>query len=442
MSETTGLVRLTVLRGARRADLAVPGAVSVADLLPELVASVGALDPYTVHGGYRLSRPGGATLRHDEGLTAQGVEDGDVLSVDLGADATAARVYDDVVEAVADAVERQTRPWSPEASRRTALVASLLMLALSALVLFGLRSGGLVVALGAGVVSLLLVTAAAVVGRGQRVHDAAVAVGWAAVVFAAVSGTAVLPERPWSGLPLLASGLAALVVGSLGVAAVERHRSLLVPAIALGGLAAAVGTVVVSGVEIGRVVACAITLVVIAGSVVPWMSVTTTRLRVPQPRSDAEILADPTPVDAAEVDRQVRLGREVLVALTVTVGAVLVLSVPLLVALGLSGTLLAGAAAVTLLLRTRQYRDTVEVRVGTVAAVLALAVTVLAAALSHPSWRALLAGVVLVAGAVLLAVAVTPRTANVRLGRAGDLVEAVCLVALLPLLAAALGAFG
>ena len=53
-SPTSGLVRVTVASGTRRVDLVLPGAVPVAELVPELARSVGLLDATTVYGGYRL----------------------------------------------------------------------------------------------------------------------------------------------------------------------------------------------------------------------------------------------------------------------------------------------------------------------------------------------------------------------------------------------------
>ena len=71
---TSGLVRVTVTSGTRRVDLVLPGAVPVAELLPELARSVGLLDAATVYGGYRLVTAEGRELASDSGLTLQGVE--------------------------------------------------------------------------------------------------------------------------------------------------------------------------------------------------------------------------------------------------------------------------------------------------------------------------------------------------------------------------------
>ena len=120
----SGLVRVTVASGTRRVDLVLPGAVPVAELVPELARSVGLLDPGTVYGGYRLVTADGRELATDAGLVIQGVEDGGLITVAAGVDDAPPRVYDDVVEAMTDIVEHDLRPWEPAAGRRTALWAA------------------------------------------------------------------------------------------------------------------------------------------------------------------------------------------------------------------------------------------------------------------------------------------------------------------------------
>ena len=119
---TSGLVRVTVASGTRRVDLVLPGAVPVAELVPELARSVGLLDAATVYGGYRLVTDEGRELAGDTGLIIQGIEDGGLLTVTAGVDDPSPRVYDDVVEAMTDVVERDLKPWEPASGRRTALV--------------------------------------------------------------------------------------------------------------------------------------------------------------------------------------------------------------------------------------------------------------------------------------------------------------------------------
>src|ERR1700755_2872691 len=108
---TSGLGRVRVFFRPRRVDLVLPGSVPVAELVPELARSVGLLDAATVYGGYRVVTAEGRELAPDTGLLTQGVEDGGLLTVTAGVDDPPPRVYDAIVEARTDVVERHPRPW-------------------------------------------------------------------------------------------------------------------------------------------------------------------------------------------------------------------------------------------------------------------------------------------------------------------------------------------
>ena len=123
----TGLLRVTAVAGGRRSDLAVPGEVAVAELVPDLARAVGLLDPAAVYAGYRLHAHG-RRLRPDRGLREQGVDDGALLAVTSGADIPWPTTHDDLAEATAEVVERQ-RAWCPGDTRRTTLAAGLLAVA-------------------------------------------------------------------------------------------------------------------------------------------------------------------------------------------------------------------------------------------------------------------------------------------------------------------------
>lgn len=120
-------------------------------------------------------------------------------------------------------------------------------------------------------------------------------------------------------------------------------------------------------------------------------------------------------------------------------GALLVLSAPFVVDLGVPGALLGVCAAVVVLLRTRQSRARTDVAVGMLCGVAGLVALVVAACVQHPSWRQSLSGALVALAAVLLAAAVVPRPTSIRLGRLADVVEGVALTALLPLLVVATG---
>lgn len=434
-----GLVRVTVSSGTRRVDLVLPGSVPVAELLPELARSVGLLDALTVYGGYRLVTADGRALAPDSGLTLQGVEDGGLLAVTAGIDEEPPRVYDDVVEAMTDVVERDLEPWRPEAGRRTALWSAALLMALGAAALL-IQRGSLLAAVAALVVAVVLVGGSVVLSRAQREREAAVAVAWMGTAYAAVAGLMLVPDEPLLGLPLAAAGGGALAAGLLALVGIGAGRTLVIPPVVVGAVVLAAGLLLgVSDADAEVVLTTALVLVVLAGSVFPWLALGVTSTTVEQLYTPADITADPEQVDPARVRDDARVAHEILVAISATVGLLLVMIVPLAVRLGVTGTVLAVVACGIVMLRTRQYRTGAEVFVGLVSGVVGLAVTAVSVLAWWPEWRPAAAVALAACGAVLLAVTLVPSTPSVRRGRLGDLAESLALLALLPLLVVATG---
>ena len=129
------LLRLSVTAGERRLDLGVPGNVAVVEIVPGLARALGQLEAATVHGGYRLLTSDGTPVDAARSLVSQGIEDGAVLSLESGARLAAPRIYDDVVEAVADAVESQYKPWTPRDSALGAAWGAVALVVVSAALL-------------------------------------------------------------------------------------------------------------------------------------------------------------------------------------------------------------------------------------------------------------------------------------------------------------------
>lgn len=208
-----GLLRITAVSGGRRSDLVVPGAVPVAELVPDLARAVGLLDPAAVYAGYRLTICG-RRLRPDRGLREQGVDDGALLVVATGTDDTAPVIHDDLVEATADEVGRQ-RGWEPADTRRTTLAAGLVAVGvgLFALAWDLLPPGSVGAAVGVALVVL----------AGNALPAVAIAVG-----VAGADGAPVDPDRVAA---LVARSARVLAAGSVGVGLLV---VLLVPAVADG----------------------------------------------------------------------------------------------------------------------------------------------------------------------------------------------------------------
>jgi type VII secretion integral membrane protein EccD len=437
----SGLVRVTVTSGTRRVDLVLPGAVPVAELVPELARSVGLLDAVTVYGGYRLVTQDGRELVTDSGLTIQGVEDGGVITVAAGVEDQPPRVYDDVVEAMTDVVERDLKPWDAAAGRRTALWAAVLLLLAGAGSLL-VQHGSDVAAACAVVVAVVLVFGAVVLSRTRAETDAAVTVALMGCVYAAVAGLMIGWGTPFFGTPVAAAGAGALVAGLVGALGLAEARTLLLPPVVGGAVFLAIGLMMrTSSFDPAVVLTTALALVVIAGSVFPWLALGATSTSVDQLFSTADITADAEEIDSARVSADARVAHEILVAVSATVGVLLVLVAPLAVSLGLAGTLVSVLACLVVMLRTRQYRTGTEVLVGLGSGVLGLVATALSVLWLHPDWRPTAAVALAATGAVLLALTLLPQPGSVRRGRLGDLVETVALLALVPTLVVATGLF-
>lgn len=441
----SGLVRVSVTSGTRRVDLVLPGAVPVAELLPELARSVGLLDPATVHGGYRVGTSDGRRLVPESGLTLQGVEDGSLLTVTAGIDDPTPRVYDDVVEAMSDVVEHELQPWASAAGRRTALIAAGLFLVLGAAALLAQR-GSDVAAAATAVVALALCAGAIVLSRAQCEAEAAVGVAWLGAGYAATAGIMFAETGSiWYGDPLAFAGGGALAAGLLCVMGMGPGRTLVFPPVVIGALGLGVGLYLRSadgdGIEPAHLLTCLLALVVLAGSVFPWLALGATSTKVDQLYTPADITADPDEIVAGRVSADARIAHEILLAISGTVGLMLVLVAPIAVSLGVTGTLLAVDACLIVMLRTRQYRTGSEVLTGLGSGIAGLATTALAVLTLHSDWRPTLAVLLAVAGAVLLAATLTPSAPSVRRGRLGDVLESIALLTTLPLLVVAIGLF-
>ena len=383
---TSGLVRVSVSSGARRVDLVLPGSVPVAELVPELARSVGLLDAATVYGGYRVVTASGVELAADRGLLVQGVEDGGLLTVTAGVDQPPPRIYDDIVEAMTDVVERDLQPWSPASGRRTALTAAGLLMALGGVALF-IQYDSLLAGVAACVVAVVLVAGAIVLSRAQHEPEAAVAVAWMGAGYAALGPLmlALRDDQPFFGTAMACAGAGALVAGLVSVVGLGDGRVLTIPPAVVGAIALASGLVLRSfDVDPAVLLTTTLVLVVLAGSVFPWLALGVTGTNVDQLFTQADITADPDEIDPERVGTDARVAHQILVATSATVGLLLVLVAPLSVSLGLSGTLLAVDACLVVMLRTRQYRTGSEVLVGLTSGILGLASVAVSAALDPP----------------------------------------------------------
>lgn len=421
------LLRVTVVAGRRRVDLAVASTVPVAELLPELARAVGAAGPGPV-----LLTPTGRRLDGATGLADQDVREGAVLVV---ADPTALPVHDDPAEAVAAAVEHGVAPWP---ARATGVVAT------GAAVLWSLPAGAALATLGpaggatAAGLAVLLLLGAGLLSRGRSRHHprAPLLLAWLACGHAAPAGAALAPATP-----LVAAACGVTVAAGAGAALLVRGRlGVLGPGLAgsLVALAAVLGDGV--GAAPGDALLVLLVLAVGLGGQLPRLALAP----VAHHADGTTTPGGPDGAGAATLQEDVRTAHDLLVALAVARGLVVLVAVPVAASAGRSGVLLAAAAALVLLLGARRHRGAPLVAAGAVPAVLALAALGLTVLLPGAAGRdaVLVPALLLPAVAAALLVAARPATATSRplVERVADLLETACAAACVPLAAHATGA--
>ncbi|MFV0634862.1 EsaB/YukD family protein [Demequina sp.] len=427
------LVRVSVVSEDRRLDVGVPGSVPLVEVIPGFARSLGVLDPSLVHGGYALRRADGGELDPSLSATAQGVHDGDVLTLARGGLLFEPRVYDDITEAVIDATAEQHRAWAPADSARTALAVSLTFLALCAVLLFSIGPSVLLAPVLAGGGAAVLLIASAVLARLGQV-EAGHGFGLAAAVFAGLAGFLALDADLRWGWPLAAAGGAAALTGALAMVLSTTRREVHLVSIVWGIVIAIPATM--TGLAPGAAVAAfAMTVAVAAalGNLLPWLAFSSTRLKVISPQSDQEIFAEPTPIDADAVKARAASGARVLVALRLGIGLAVLVATPIVAASGLAGACLAALAFLGMMFQSRQAYARAAVMVVMAVGAVGLALTALTVAASQAHRQGALLVILLGATAILVTVTLLSPRARIGMARAADTVEVIVLTLLLPL---------
>jgi len=434
-----GLVRVTVTSGTRSTDLALPGAVPVADLVPELARRVGLLDRRRALGGYRAVTRCGSALRDDLGLTAQGVEHGDVLTI-IAAEAEPPVSHDDPVEAMTLVAEQEARPWGPVAARQVhlAVTAALLLGGAAALVSQHASTDAARSSAWSFAMSVTLMFGATALSRTQAATAVAVTLTYVACLYAAVAAVC---RQPWtSGTTVAEAGVAVLGVGLAATWGLQEGRILVLPAIVLGAAGALTGLLMgATKVSPALPLTAALAALVISSCWFPGMALSASgagrhvRPMATEPEQTAGL-----PVDLDRLRADARLARDILVATSATAGALLVVLAPVAVACGPAGFAVPALGSAVVVLRTRRYRASPDVLVGVGSGALGLASTLVSLMWVHPQWRLAIGVLVAGSGVVLLAQILLSIRWEPRLGRLGDRMESAALV-LLPVMVLAAG---
>lgn len=450
---STGLARVTISSPQRRVDVALPDGVPLAELLPDLLAHAGEglADDGERHGGWLLRRGDGTALTTVAPLASQGVRDGAVLHLVPARAEWPELEYDDVVEAIAAGSRRFGLGWSDRASRVTGVVAAGLALLVGLVVV--VRAGppwalpGLV-ALG---VAVALLIAGVVASRAYGDGPVGAALAGYALPYALVGGLLVL--RTDGGGPggwnLLVASMTMLLVALTAAVGVGYGLRLFV-----GGATA--GVLGGSGALIGHVTSAAgaaaalLALLVTGVGAVPLLAIRLGKLPMPAVTLPADLSAGgrglaPQP-DRERVFAAVARTDEMLTGMLLGLCAAGVVAAVFLARAGdLSASLLVAVASAALLLRARLFvtiRQRLPLIVGGVVGFALLGAGELG---RHGGTVAMVGVFGLAVVGVLIAVAgarYAQRAPSPYLGRAADVLDALCVVSVLPVACAVLGLYG
>ena len=430
------LMRLSVQWESERIDVGVPGGVPVAEVLPSLTRRLRMLDSHSASSGFRLVQADGQALDGDRTLAAQGVQDGDFLVLEQGASAALAKRYDDLVEAVADAVEHNAPAWSVQNSVTTATVVAsvLLLLGLLPAVWAWVDTGTIVTPAGAAAAAVVILICALVMARTGAPQQATMSLALVSSVYAGAAGYTLLTGAdPW-GLPLVIGGAAMLVFGVITLLALKSLREYGLIPLAVGSVLLVIGAVITwLGAPVAGTLAAAMAIAGIAGLGAPWVALASVPLRVVSARDESEVYDAPTHISPAEVAKLYSRAHRYQVSLRISLCVIVLVATVPVVGSGFWGLLLCAVTYIGMFLGTRQVYsrfDIVAVAAGVLSGV---AMGVVTAIMTHPEWiGGLVIGLAAVAVCIIVVVLLNPKT-RLGLTRFADFAEWATIALLLPL---------
>ncbi|MEO7123005.1 MAG: type VII secretion integral membrane protein EccD, partial [Lacisediminihabitans sp.] len=273
-----------------------------------------------------------------------------------------------------------------------------------------------------------------------RQPEAGHALGLAAAVFGGITGYLLAPGATLWGWPLAAAGLGMLVVGGAGLALTQQKPEIHLIPVTFGtaiGITALAAALFAPGSHAPYAIMIAVTATLSNG--LPWLALSSTRIRVISPQSDLDIFAAPEPINAAEVKQRAAAGQRVLVSLRVALALAVLTATPLVAASGGAGAALCALAFVGMMFQSRQSYARIGVLVLMATGAIGLAVTGLTVSAAEPELRPALVTVLLAVTAALVVLTLLSPKARLRLTQLADTVEVIALALLLPLGALSVG---
>ncbi|GGV26685.1 type VII secretion integral membrane protein EccD [Actinomadura cremea] len=299
MNATTGadLCRVVIVAPHRRLDLSLPAGIPLSHMLPTLlqVAGPDLADDGLVHSGWILQRLDEPPFDESQSLTSLGIRDGEILYFRPELAQLPEVVFDDVADVVATGVNDRPDRWRPETTRRCGLLvtAATLLVGAAAIALTG--PPWHLLAAASGCMAVLLLLAGAVLSRALGDAGAGAVLGYSALPYAFLGGL-LAPARPVAlqelgALHLLAaSGAVTLAAAIAAFTVLEGLPTFL--GIALTGLLGLIATTVTEGFGLPPEGTAAFTasLCVALTALIPSLAFRLARLPLPPVPENAEEL--------------------------------------------------------------------------------------------------------------------------------------------------------
>jgi type VII secretion integral membrane protein EccD len=441
---------------------------------PEILRLSGQTPEEAAPTGYNLVRRDGTVLDDGRSLVEQQIRDGELLLMRPFADSLPPAVFDDVVDAVAAAVETDRRSWNDGMMRSVGLGAGALLLTMMALVLWfsepiahdmhGLP--GVI----AGATGIILAALAAIRARVYDDDHAAVGLGLASLPHLLVGGSGIVgvPAGEGPGRLQFLTGCAVVLVASvLLVMMLPRNDAPFVAASFTAGVGvlATFAAIVTEAEPRHAAAVTAVVMVAVIGFLPGW-SARFAKLpigfRSPDQvskRGRGDDQQEQEPVDFRLITDQARRGHELLLGLVGGCAAGGVASAGVVLGFSTSGwaQLLSLAAGLATLMRARLFLYTAQVVTLIISGIATISLLVLGLALNPPAdiikeltyngngapldirtiW---LSAAVALGATLLVAIAlIVPRKGVTPFwGRMLDLAEGAALLSLVPLCLAVL----
>ncbi|PKW12862.1 type VII secretion integral membrane protein EccD [Saccharopolyspora spinosa] len=375
---TTVFSRVTVVAPTTRIDLALPADVAVADLLPMVLDMARGITPDggSRHGGWCLAKLGESQpLDPSQTLSSQGIVDGDMLQLRRRSDDPPPPLYDDVVDALAEAEPGSYRPWTKETAAKIGHAAGALALVGAAVALGLAGPAGLlhpelegtapivyqiVAAVTAVVVAIFATGVGSIVTRAYAAPTTGTVIAAAGgLPMAFVAGFNIVPGNALEPRLLLACALT-LIFASVSIMVIGAGIVTFIAAAtaaAFGTIGFLVATLVPDASTAG--IAAGAAAVGLAGiSLLPRITIQLAKLPLPHVPGSAEDLKEDTGFpDYRMIERQTGLAHQYMTGLIIGCGVVAALGSILAASASIWGAVFAIVVSAVLLLRGRNYAN-------------------------------------------------------------------------------------